>query len=1602
MNSTLNKLVSILLVGAIAATSTPRTYAEGQPCGNQSPGGDSTPPEECEPCEEGEDTEASCPVPEDGTNAFSAYTGNAHRKVVDLAIFGSVGRLPLRFVRYSNTRGTPQGGATGRFGRDTVWTHNYQWFLRDAGTYQDMGLPALRLGSPEGGDTVYVQQAAGSIHWLPPANSRSRIEQNGTIFTLRLHTGELYHFHKLANAAGTGSFYRLGTCEDSIGNIYTFTYNSATDILLRRVQDPSGRWLRFIYQNLGSFDQQNVTLGSFPYGTATTGTATGQWVHVDVTNTTACRFLTLHLSNSFRNDPPLPVGEVEFYSTWDAANPANNVKITGTPFGSDPYFNDDPALGPTKAFDGDPATYYRYKYLRNGYVGLDAGTPVVVEHIRFWIPAVAATPGIDGSAVPPVTAGQFVGLNENPNANQAIVRVEGGMGNNNTPVYGSVTYEYEQQPDPSGWFRWYKLIRVLYPNDSVAPQAFYGYTQVHDFTPPILSSASDPRIDGVGTRIEYQFDPDTALGFLRKEKSLVTGATIAETASDGAHKPKVIYPGGPGGQRVVKYEHYLTNGNLKAKTDGAGRVLTMTYADGNAGHLNSVKVGAAGPTIVFQPSVLGNRQQITRPDGSTDIWERDIRERPTVMRRQNPTTPAIPAQVTTYQRDALGRVERIDHPDGSYETFTFDPYGQVIEHRLRNGATETNSYEPGGRRLTHTDAVGVVRQFSYDSRDLVSAVTVIVPGGVDRQTEYQYNDRGQVKRHTFPDLTFVDYEYDTYGNQTARVDELGHRWTASYDEFKRRVTSSEPPRAAGQPVLTTTYGYEEPGAGVGGGCCGGGGGSGGGSRPTSITLPSGKQTLITYDGAWRKLTETVGAGTPEAATTHYEYDPRGDLTRIVDPRGKAWEFNYDVRHRRTAARSPIDIALNTPGTQWSYDFAGNKKVEIRPDGTTTLFTYDVMNRLVSTLNANGEATTFAYGGTHWVDPASGAPLSYGNNLVRLTDARGKHYHFAYDLADRKTSMIYPGGSHEDWTYDVPGNVATYRTRAGQVKTCAYDLRDRDLTCDWSDTTKDVKKTYDNAGRVLTMANGTLSGTGATATLSGIVSALTYTYDDANNLLSETQDLENPVNLPPKTVAYTYDADGNRASLTYPGGTVVEYTYTARNQLKDVIADGPPPLAAYTYDLAGNRIGKALENGTHTAYEYDDANRLLSIDHRKAGVTLQRFDYTLDILGNRTTRAEANAGQPTRTDAYGYDFTDQLTQVKYDQSASGTNYTRKVDYDYDAAGNREAVMDDTDGTGPTAPLTTPYTANDLNQYTSIDSLALPTYDNNGNLTTMQAKLGDPVWTYQFDAQNRLIEGNINNVPQFTFTYDARNRCVARTFGGTATTYVFSEWNLLEDRSSSDALLARYIHGASIDEILTINTDGGALFHHRDGVDCVTSLTDVAGDSVEHYKYDVFGMPAISDGAGNILATSSYGNRFLFMGREWLQGLNLYDIRNRYYSVSSGVFLQVDPIRFDSEDANLYRYVGNNPVFWTDPFGESKGGKKNISCEGFDKNSDPKEVEAAMKAAKEAGKEKSYRALRGLLKVIRRGGFLLEFWLQLLEEACKPECEDLTGYGYPLIS
>jgi len=92
----------------------------------------------------------------------------------------------------------------------------------------------------------------------------------------------------------------------------------------------------------------------------------------------------------------------------------------------------------------------------------------------------------------------------------------------------------------------------------------------------------------------------------------------------------------------------------------------------------------------------------------------------------------------------------------------------------------------------------------------------------------------------------------------------------------------------------------------------------------------------------------------------------------------------------------------------------------------------------------------------------------------------------------------------------------------------------------------------------------------------------------------------------------------------------------------------------------------------------------------------------------------------------------------------------------------------------------------------------------------------------------------------------------------------------------------------------------------------ALTDDAGAVQTSYTYEPFGTTTLTGQAN--------GNPLQYTGRE-NDGTGLYYYRARYYSPARQRFISEDPLEFYGGDPNLYAYVSNSPMNYTDPAGES---------------------------------------------------------------------------------
>jgi len=126
-------------------------------------------------------------------------------------------------------------------------------------------------------------------------------------------------------------------------------------------------------------------------------------------------------------------------------------------------------------------------------------------------------------------------------------------------------------------------------------------------------------------------------------------------------------------------------------------------------------------------------------------------------------------------------------------------------------------------------------------------------------------------------------------------------------------------------------------------------------------------------------------------------------------------------------------------------------------------------------------------------------------------------------------------------------------------------------------------------------------------------------------------------------------------------------------------------------------------------------------------------------------------------------------------------------------------------------------------------------------------------------------------------------------------------------------ANLLTGLGIDEFFT-RTDGvGVRSLLPDTLGSTVALGDSTGTLQTQYTYEPFGVTTQTGSA----STSSYK----YTGRED-DGTGLMYYRARYYQPRLQRFVAEDPIGFSGGDVNLYAYVADNPLMYTDPSGLSK--------------------------------------------------------------------------------
>jgi RHS repeat-associated protein len=1001
-------------------------------------------------------------------------------------------------------------------------------------------------------------------------------------------------------------------------------------------------------------------------------------------------------------------------------------------------------------------------------------------------------------------------------------------------------------------------------------------------------------VDAKGQGQIYTYD---ARGDLRSHTSAV--GNVTRFTYDGNHHLLDIVD--PSGARIARNE-YDDDGRLIGTVDADGRRVQITHdlatrqevVKDRLGNVTVLEYDAFG-NVVRKTDALGKLTTYTHDAAGNLLTEKDplgrVASKTWDASRNLLSTTDFDGNTTTMTYDAHGRVLTTTDPDGRttanvYDakgnlTQVTDPEGGITQHAYDAAGNRTSTTDPLGKTTTfgrdafgnlisQTDPLGTVSTYAYDANGDPTSLTVagrstqltndvgrrptLVTDALGNTTHTTYAAFGDGKRIASATDTLgrtTSHEYDVYGRRTKTTYPDGSTRLQSYDAEGRITTVTD------RDGRTSTLQYDALG------------------RQTGTVNPDGTSTSKTLDAAGRIVTQTDERGN----VTTYAYAPNRQV--VTDPLGNVTTHDLDAQQRRVATTDALgrvttfayDSRGNLVRTTFddgsqktaTYDLAGHKSSETDQAGRTATFVYDAAGRLTSVTDAAGQVTTYTW-------DAQG-------NLVTTVDANGHTTTAQYDILGRVTSRTLPLGQTETFAHDAAGNVVKHTDFNGDVTTFTYDADNRQ-----------VSRTLPG-GSVITIG---YTPEGRRTHAGGDVSVL----DARGRILQETK-------ASGDVIAYTYDAAGNRASMTTPQGTTT-YVYDALNRLK-AFTDATG-TTTYAYTAVGNVASTTYPNGVVASYHYDGLHRLTRLDNTGPGGPISSYVYTLGPAGNRVQVVESGPATTGRMVFYTYDAVYRLVEELIDEP--GTVNDAQLEYAYDGVGNRTTMTRDGVATSYV------YDANDrLISHATGGTTTSYTYDDAGNLASRTIGAVTDVYTY--DAESRLVAADVqdgSNPGPVTYGYDADGMRTSVTSNGQTTTYLLDK-----NREHAQVVLetspaGTVSYGYGLDLVSQTRPGGATTFHLYDGQLSTRQLTTAAGVVSDTYTYDAFGVMLHSSGTSP--------NVYLYAGEQLDPNVGFYYLRARYYDHAIGRFTSTDPEEgqiFDPPSLHRYLYAGADPVDNADPSG-----------------------------------------------------------------------------------
>jgi len=196
-------------------------------------------------------------------------------------------------------------------------------------------------------------------------------------------------------------------------------------------------------------------------------------------------------------------------------------------------------------------------------------------------------------------------------------------------------------------------------------------------------------------------------------------------------------------------------------------------------------------------------------------------------------------------------------------------------------------------------------------------------------------------------------------------------------------------------------------------------------------------------------------------------------------------------------------------------------------------------------------------------------------------------------------------------------------------------------------------------------------------------------------------------------------------------------------------------------------------------------------------------------------------------------------------------------------------------------------------------------------------------YTWDYRNRLTSvtkqtynaetGTWENVQTVEYSYDYNNVWIRKTLDsngdGTAdskTIFIPENYQTVT-QIDNNTITHHYLWTPNTqDKLLADVTTNDVLWALTDHLG---TIRDIVGNSTIHLIYDAFGN--LTSGTNPLL--------FAYTGKAFDTSTSLQNNINRWYDSTVGRWLSTDPIGFEGNDTNLYRYVDNQVLLFFDTYG-----------------------------------------------------------------------------------